>query len=448
MLARPINALQPPAGQRLEVQRLAPLRALLTEAKGLPLTTSQIDAILDDKLDEDVERIELVHTHGQQLNIDDALFRLKNELLDKETFLNMTPIAGESAVFRMTDEQKCVYYTLGATVDHERICMQVERKSSTCVSIRIQVDPSPIWMYVGGVSVEERTVDKLFLDTEQGTWRENLTKLARLWPCTRGLRVRRDDDGLHVVLPPALVEGMLSGLVSAAGVDALWSSYRNDTIPHHPWTADGDVMLKIQNPGQAGHFGALSIKVPIHPLSAHVSGGRLEMFLSACGCTVKMQPSILLCGRCTPWHGQNDQRTAFFERCQRAGNRCLDRIHLTIGCSAGGKWAEKRSLKLSARTDEGVTPLVKAMANAVEFANRVAEDPSTVKLIEYVTALPNAPPIPNTPLVNEATKLLRTKLHQWKGRGKTRKLVDREGKGPKKTIEKRFGWLFPTHAAS
>lgn len=449
MLARPINTLQPPAGRRLETQRLVPLRTLLGDAKGaLPLTESQLSALLDNALNEHVERIELVHVCGVQLNVDDASFQLKNGFIEAQAFLDMTPIAGETAVFRKTAERKVVHYTLGATVDNECISLQVERTTPTSVSVAVKAEPSPIWTYVDNIDVDKDTLEQLFVDLNSKEWRQNLDKLTKTWPCMRGVRMRHDHEGLHVVLPPSLVRGMLHGLASASGIDALWSSYRDETLPHHPWIADADVVLNVQDPRRAGRFGAISLKLPMHPLSAHVPGGRLELFLSACGCSVEMNSSSTFCGRCDTWRGQNDQRALFFEQYRRAGQRCLDRIQITVGCATGGKWSAKRSIRLSARSNPEMLPLVKALADAVEFSKRITCEtsnlPSSLKFVQCVAALPEAPAVEESPLVKEATKLLREKRHAWKGRGKERKLVDGDGKGPRKTIEKRFGWLFPT----
>ena len=443
MLARPIHTLQPQNGERFEMHRLPHRRQVLRQcAYKLALTPLEIAVILDSDHNSDVERIELVRTCGEAMTKDDATYRLNTNLVSKEDFLDMVPIAGTDAVFRPMSDKNTIYYNIGATADTDLISIIIERQASDKVSINLQSSPSSHWVYMDNVHVEEASLDQLF----ETSCTDDRVNLATSWPCTRGLRVDCNNDTLHVVLPPSLVSTLMDALVVSSGVDALFEVYRNDALPSRPWTADGDVTLKMEPP-RVGTYNAVSLKLPMHPLSVHVPQGRMEVFLSMCGCATREHPSCLLCGRCAPWAGEEDRRTMFATHCRRAGNRCLNRIRITVGKSAGGAWTDKRSCQICVRDDPQAMALVEAVADIIQFADEVKTMRfKTANLVEHVSKLP--PPthvINDLPVTRAVTKCLRKKTHHldYDKKKRTTKVIDKDGKPLNKTTTKRYGWLFP-----
>lgn len=441
MLARPIHTLQPQSGDRFETHRLPHVRRLLRGcADKLAFTPLEMAVILDSNHDSDVERIELVQTCGKEMNIDEAKYRLDSNLLSKEDFIEMTPIAGTDAVFRPMSSKSTIYYNIGATADTDPISIVIERQAPDKVSINLRSSPNSHLIFMDNVHVDDTDLDLLFKTSSEGR-----VEIATAWPCTRGLRVNHNDNVLQMVLPPSLVSSLLDALVVASGVDAFFEVYRNCALPSRPWTADGDVTLKVEQP-RVGTFNVVSLKIPIHPVSVHIPQGRMEVFLSMCGCAVKEYPTCLLCGRCTPWANDDDRRATFAGHCRRAGNRCLNRIRITVGKSTGGAWTDKRSCQLCIRDDPQVMALVEAVADVIQFANEAnAMRFKTSDLVEHNAKLP--PPthvINDLPSTRMVTKLLRKKSHtlSYDKKKKMKKVIDRDGKPLNKTITKRYGWLF------
>lgn len=444
MLARPIHTLQPHCGERLELQRLPHFRELIRQcATRLPLTSLEVAMILDHDHDGDIERLEMNRTCGVAMPLDDVKYRLKAELLSKDEFLDMTPIAGEASVFSPTSQQDVLYYELGATTDNEPISAKIIRKADTNVAINLRSSPTSRWIYIDDLNVSEQTLNNLFTVTEPPAWRVDI---ASKWPCNRGLRVSNRHDTTQMVLPPSLVSSLLDALVVSSGMDALLETYRIEGLPATPWTADADVTLRV-DPPQLTVFNNISIKIPLHPLCAYVSGGRVEIALSVCGCIVDSHPSCLLCGRCSPWKDASERRTTFTEHCRRAGNRCLNRIKITIGKATGGAWTDKRSKSLCIRDSPSAMSLVETVADVIEFANNVAPKASSVtNLIECVSKLPRPVHVINDSAVTRGvTKLLRQNRHFMvtSKDKKTSNVVDADGNKLSKTIVKRYGWLFP-----
>ena len=446
MLARPIHTLQPQRGERFELHRLPHLREIIRQcADKLPLTPLEIAVMLDDDHDSDVERIELVRTCGREMSIDDAMYRINVNLIEKKEFLEMTPIAGVAAVFQPTTELSKIYYTIGPTLDSESISLVIERTSLDTVSINTNNGSIYLWKFIDDLHVEEESSNRLFETSTPIEWRANI---ASAWPCTRGFRVNFNDNVLSMVLPPSLVATLLDALVVSSGVDALLESYRIEGLPARPWIADGDVKIKVEPP-RVGVFNAISLNIPLHPLSVSVPNGRMEMFLSVCGCAIQSHPSCLLCGRCPSWTDDDERRAIFVGHCNRAGGRCLNRIQLTVGKSMGGTWLDKRSCKLCIRSDAHAMSLVEVIADAIQFANEANAMRSTVsKLIEHVATLP--PPvhvINDLSTTKGVTKLLNNNAHfrKYDPKNKTSMISDKHGNKLSKTITKRYGWLFPSN---
>jgi len=449
MLARSIHTLQPQRGERFELQRLPYLREIVRLcADSLPLTPSETAVILDDGHDGDVERIELVRTCGKEMTLDEVMYRMKVDLVGKNEFLEMTPIAGTAAVFQPTSEVSTLYYAIGPTVDSESIFLVIERKSVDRVSVNTSNGPICLWKFIDNLRVDEDSLNGLFEPLKLVEWRANI---ASAWPCARGLRVNFKDGVLGMVLPPSLVATLLDALVVSSGVDALFESYRVDGLPSRPWIADGDVTVKVEPP-RVGVFNSVSLKIPLHPLSVNVPNGRMEMFLSVCGCAIQSHPSCLLCGRCASWTDDDERRATFVGHCNRAGGRCLNRIQLTVGKSMGGAWLDKRSCKLCIRSDPHAMSLVEVISSVIQFANDANAMRSNVsKLIEHVATLP--PPahvINDLPMTRGVTKLLVKDAHfqLYDKKKKASTITDKYGNKLSKSITKRYGWLFPKKSSA
>lgn len=443
MLALPLHTLQPQSGECLEARRLPHVRGILRQcAEKLELPPLAMAVILDSDHEADVERVELVRTRGKKMEFDDAKYRLKTNIITKGEFLEMTPIAGKSAVFRPMPEKSSIHYRLGATTDNEPISMEIERTSQTTVAINLCSDPVTSYgRYYDALRVDESILDDAFKPNDIVEWR---AKFDAAWPITRGLRVDSKDNLLNMVLPPSLVATLLDALMVASGVDALLETHRIEGLPSRPWVADGDVTLKLEPP-RVGPSKSISIMIPLHPLTVHVDRGRMQMSLLLCGCVVENHPMCLLCGRCAPWKGDDTRRAAFMGHCQRAGNRCLDRIQITIGKTTGGAWTDKRTCQLCIRDDPCVMALVEAIADTIEFANTAVQNvSSSTKLIEQASRLP--PPvhvINDTSQTMKVAKLLRQNTHSLKyDKKKVAVVTDRDGK-PCNSISKRHRWLFP-----
>ena len=444
MLALPIHTLQPQRGTRFELERLPHLREIIRQcADKLPLTPLEVAAILDDAYDNDVERIELVRTCGKEMDISDAKYRLDTNIISKEEFLEMTPIAGTTSVFYPMSDKSTIHYTLGVTADVDSVSMLIERKSDDMVSINMQSSPTSQWVYIDNLHVDQDTSRLLF---EAISSLNGSANIASSWPCTRGLRVDYKGEMLNMVLPPSLVSTLLDALMVSSGVDALLEVHRTQELPARPWIADGDVTIKVEPPS-VGVYNAISLKIPLHPLSVHVPNGRMELFLSVCGCATQEHPSCLLCGRCKSWVGDDERRAAFAGHCHRAGDRCLNRIRLTVGKSTGGAWVDKRSLQLCVRDEPRAMALVEAVADVIEFANKAKELRfKCSELVQHVSNLPSPVHVINDlPEVRCVTKLLKKNTYsvQYDKKKKLSILTDKNGSKLSKGITKRYSWLFP-----
>jgi len=430
MLARPLTTLDPPCGERLEKQRLDPLRALVREcADKLPLDPLDVSAILDPSLDESVERIELVRSTGEPLHMEEAKYKIENDIISKEDFLKMVPITGQTTVYRPCAETKMIYFTLGATESNESISLTIRQASSTSVTMEISIFSGGNF-FLDNLKIDESVLDALFKPSPVVQWRVDMDSL---WPCVQKPRLKENS----MVLPPALVTNLMDALVVLSGVDAYFQSFRMKDLPAHPWIADGDVTLTLKDPSTTP-YGTISVMIPIHPVSALVPGGKLQMFLSFCGCAVQQYPSCLVCGRCNTWKGDDDTRNIFYQHCHRAGQRCLNRAQLTVGCSTGGTWSQKRRCEFKVQTHPNMMGLVEVIADIIEFLNKTKGQSNFTKCLKD---LPKAiSTINDTQVTRKVTELLKTRTNKLSKDKKS--IIDKHGNKLSSSVVKRYGWLF------
>jgi hypothetical protein len=430
MLARPLNTLDPPYGERLEKHRLESLRALLREcADKLPLDPLDVSAVLDPSLDEHVERIELVRTTGESLNMEEAKYKIKNDIISKDDFLKMMPISGQTTVYRPCNETNIIYFTLGATDSNETISLTVRRVNSTSVTMDISIISGGDF-YLDYLEITQEVLDNLFTPSPIVQWRVDMDSL---WPCVQKPRLKENS----IVLPPALVTNLMDALVVLSGVDAYFQTFRMNDLPAHPWIADGDVTLTLKNPSTTP-YGAISIMIPIHPISAFVSGGKLQMFLSFCGCSVQQYPSCLVCGRCSTLKGDDETRNLFYQHCHRAGQRCLNRAQLTVGCSTGGTWTQKRRCEFKVQTHPNMMALVEVIADTIEFMNKTKGQSNFTKCLKDLPKA--ASTINDTQVTRRVTDLLKERTNKLSKDKKS--IIDKHGNKLSASVVKRYGWLF------